>query len=109
MGPLEIGSRRHECRVVRAEHLVVADQRQLVGIEVVWSLLHRAMKLPIANLGCKRAYDLDGDAILEVEDVGGRAAETVCANHLDGFGSDEFGRDADHLAGALDAAMKQIL
>ena len=47
------------------------------------------MKLPVADLRCQRAYDLDGDAILEVEDVGGGSAETICADHLDRLGGNE--------------------
>ena len=67
------------------------------------------MKLPIADLRRQRAYDLDGDAILQVEDVGDGSAETVGANHFDRFGGNEFGRDPDHVADALNTSMKQIL
>src|SRR5215831_15171527 len=108
MRPLEVGSRRHECRVVRTEHLIIADQRQLISIEVVRSLLHCATKLSITDLRRQRTYDLDGDAILQVEDVGDGSAETVRANHLHGFGGNEFGRDPDQLTGTLNASMKQI-
>jgi len=64
---------------------------------------------PDRGLACERAYYLDGDTILQVEDIRDSSAETVDANHFDRFGGNEFGRDPDRIAGALNASKKQIL
>jgi hypothetical protein len=90
VGSLEVASRRHKGRVVRTEHLIISDQRQLIGIEIVWSLLQGAMKLSIADLRRQRAYHFNGDAILQVKDVGDSSAETVGANHFACLGGNEF-------------------
>ena len=64
------------------------------------------MQLPIADLRRQRANDFDGDAILQVEDVGDGSAEAVGANHFPRFGDNEFGRDPDQIAGALNTTMQ---
>ncbi len=81
----------------------------MIGIEIVRPLLHCTMELSVADLWRKRANDIDGYAILQVENVGDSPAEAVDPNHLHRFGSNKFCRYPDRFASALNASMEEVL
>ena len=83
-------------------------QHQVIGAETVRSLTPDTFGFGAAHAGLNRTDHVQGDFVLQSENVVKRAVEALSPQLAPGRGFDHPGRDADTVAALLQAALQQI-
>ena len=79
--------------------LVAAAQKAVMGLEIVGVLARQSLLVFLRQVERQRADDVLRHVVLDSEDVGELAIETLCPKVPAGAGVDQLGGDADAVAG----------